>query len=308
MMTDTERARDALFAIPPDISRDDWVRAGMAAHAAGLDFETFDAWSAAAPNYDKKAASDTWRSFKDGKGIGPGTLFAMAKQYGGHDGARHRPAAAPARPVVNIRHERLSEYGLELWGACTGLRGTIGEQYLLARHCAIPPEDGDLRFHHALKHPGGYTGPALVALITDAITREPISLHRTWIRPDGKKAAIDPPRMVLGGHRKQGGVVRLWPDEAVDYGLGIGEGIETALTLATVLRPAWSLIDAGNLGAFPVLPGIEALTIAADNDPAGLQGATACATRWTAAGCDVRVVIPPREGTDLNDYARREAA
>jgi putative DNA primase/helicase len=218
--------------------------------------------------------------------------------------ATKRPGKPVSRPVVNIRHERLSDDGVELWSACTGLRGTIGEQYLRARHCAIPPEDGDLRFHPALKHPNGYTGPALVALVTDAITRQPISLHRTWICADGTKAKVDPPRLLLGGHRKQGGVIRLWPDEFVTYGLGIGEGVESTLTLATVLRPAWSLIDAGNLGAFPVLPGIEVLTIAADNDPAGLKAATACATRWTAAGVDVRVVIPPREGTDLNDVAR----
>ena len=35
MQLDTERARDALHAIPPDLARDDWVKAGMAAQAAG---------------------------------------------------------------------------------------------------------------------------------------------------------------------------------------------------------------------------------------------------------------------------------
>ena len=36
MLDDIERARDALYAIPADLPRDDWVKAGMAAHAAGL--------------------------------------------------------------------------------------------------------------------------------------------------------------------------------------------------------------------------------------------------------------------------------
>lgn len=69
----------------------------------------------------------------------------------------------------------------------------------------------------------------------------------------------------------------------------------------------WSLIDAGNLAAFPALPGIGALTIAADNDPAGLQAAETCATAWTNAGKEVRLVVPPRERMDLNDVAREAA-
>lgn len=220
-----------------------------------------------------------------------------------------RPGKPVSRPVARLKPAGLSEYGLTVYhDESRPPRGTMGADYLLARGCALPPEDGDLRFHPALKHPSGYVGPALVALVTDAVTREEISLHRTWIRPDGTKAPVDPPRMLLGGHRKQGGVIRLWPDECVTYGLGIGEGIETALTLATVLRPAWSLIDAGNLTAFPVLASIEVLTIAADHDEAGLDAANTCALRWTQAGADVRLVIPPREGTDLNDYAKREAA
>ena len=49
-MADTAKAIDALHAIPPDLPRDEWVRAGMAAQAAGLDFDTFNDWSAGAGN------------------------------------------------------------------------------------------------------------------------------------------------------------------------------------------------------------------------------------------------------------------
>ncbi len=76
------RALEALHAIPPDLSRDEWVRAGMAAHSAGLSFDDFDAWSAGAPTYDPRAARDTWRSFKPGKGVGAGTLHRMAAEHG----------------------------------------------------------------------------------------------------------------------------------------------------------------------------------------------------------------------------------
>ena len=57
-MHDTAKAIDALHAIPPDLPRDEWVRAGMAAQAAGLDFDTFNDWSAGAANYDARAAAD----------------------------------------------------------------------------------------------------------------------------------------------------------------------------------------------------------------------------------------------------------
>ena len=56
MAADLDRALDALQAIPADLPRDAWVRAGMAAQAAGLDFDAFDEWSAQAGNYDPAAA------------------------------------------------------------------------------------------------------------------------------------------------------------------------------------------------------------------------------------------------------------
>jgi putative DNA primase/helicase len=94
--TDPGRARDALHAIPPDLSREEWVRAGMAAQAAGLGFEDFDAWSAQAGNYDPRAARDTWRSFKPGKGVSAGTLYRMAAELGGWSLRGPKPAPRPA--------------------------------------------------------------------------------------------------------------------------------------------------------------------------------------------------------------------
>jgi putative DNA primase/helicase len=216
--------------------------------------------------------------------------------------AAHRLGKAVSLPVVELKRQTLSDYGAELFDQGTSLRGTVGENYLRARGCVIPPDDGDVRFHPALRHPSGlYAGPALVALVTHAETKVPMTLHRTWIRPDGTKADCDPPRMLLGGHSKKHGVIRLWPDDSVTLGLGIAEGIETALSLAHAYRPAWACIDAGNLAALPVLAGIETLIIAADNDDAGQQAARACATRWHGAGREVRIVVAPDARADLND-------
>lgn len=215
---------------------------------------------------------------------------------------------APPKPqnVVRARqrHETLSAYGRDLWRACSAIAGEA-RAYLEARSCRVPPVDGDLRWHPRLRHPGGHEGPALVALVTDSVTGEPRTLHRTWIRPDGRKADCEPPRLLLKGHSTRHGVVCLWPRDSVTYGLGVAEGIETALSLAIAIKPSWSTLDAQHLAAFPVLPAVEALVIAADHDPAGIAAAEACATRWTLAGADVRIAMPPIPGMDLNDLARQ---
>jgi hypothetical protein len=215
-----------------------------------------------------------------------------------HDDRRRQ--AHHERPALHIT---LSEYGRNLWRECEPIAGTAAD-YLRARRCVIPPADGDLRWHPKLKHPSGHVGAALIALVTNAITGLPQSLHRTWINADGSKAAVDPPRMLLKGHTKAGGVIRLWPDESVTTGLSIGEGIETMLTVAHVFRPAWSCIDAGNLAQFPILDGIESLIVFRDNDPTGLLAGKECGLRWQRAGRDVKLVTPSKPGHDVNDAVR----
>jgi hypothetical protein len=216
---------------------------------------------------------------------------------------RHR-GALPDVPVAPEPLQTLDAYGRALFAEGSPVCALTTKLYLGARVCATPPRRGDLRYYEYLPHPSGYVGPALVARVTDVLTVEPISLHRTWVRADGQKADVDPPRMLLSGHRKKGGVIRLWPDDEVTDSLTVAEGIETALSVARVAPPAWSCIDAGNLAAFPVLPRIKSLLVVADHDAAGLRAAKECADRWTRAGRSVRVFVPPTPGTDANDLAR----
>ena len=218
-------------------------------------------------------------------------------------GERRRSAPPPpSKPQMPMRTQ-LSGWGRDLWANCRQLDG-LAVEYLLARGCHLPPLDGHLRWHVALPHPDGFTGPALVALITHARTAKPLSLHRTWINRDGTKPAAlgNKARMVLGKHSTASGVVRLWADEDVTHGLGVAEGIETALSLAHGFQPVWALIDAGHIAKFKPLPGIESLTIACDNDPAGIKAARQCAAAWAAAG--VEVFVTRQEPNDLNDVVK----
>ena len=149
----------------------------------------------------------------------------------------------------------------------------------------------------------------MLALMTDARTGEPCGVHRTFLRPDGSgKADVTPAKMMLGG----AGVIRLDLDDEVTLGLGVAEGIETALGVMQRIgwRPVWAAASAGGIAKFPVLPGIEALTIFADADDksgVGLRAAEECADRWRAAGHNSRIAAPP-SGTDWLDAARRIAA
>lgn len=241
----------------------------------------------------------------DGKGVLHCFRCAYVEWHQPERGAVRRPSTIkPTQKSHAQKLDSLSEWGRAFWRSCHPLGG-VALQYLRARHCVTPPVDGHLRWHPNVKHPGGHTGPALVALITDVLTREPLSLHRTWITPKGK-ADLDTPRLPLWNHTTKGGCIRLWPDEAVTYGLGIAEGIETALSLAWAYAPVWATIDAGHLAQFPVLPGIETLVIAQDQDPAGMSAASICARRWAEA--DKEVLVTRQAANDLNDVVMEVAA
>lgn len=143
MQADTDRARDALYAIPADLPRDEWVKAGMGFHAAGGDFDTFNDWSAGAGNYDAAAARDTWRSFKPGKGLGAGTLFKLAAErggwrMGGKPGAK--PMQAPRKPQEPPRKPAPGMSAAEVWNRCE--LATAAHGYIVAKAAAGVPLDG----------------------------------------------------------------------------------------------------------------------------------------------------------------------
>ena len=124
MLAELDRAREALDAIPPDLPHPEWVKAGMAAHAAGLCFDDFNAWSAQGANYNERAARDAWRSFKPGKGVGAGTLFHMAGAAGwrtsrdGDQRQQQRPGKVTSRTKAAPQHPRPGMGTAEVWSRC----------------------------------------------------------------------------------------------------------------------------------------------------------------------------------------------
>jgi putative DNA primase/helicase len=209
------------------------------------------------------------------------------------------PSAAASRPAAATT----LDFARDIWRAALAPAGTLAEAYLDSRGLALP-EDAPLRFHPACPR-GEERLPAMVALMTDPMTGEEVGVHRTFLAADGKSKASGQAKMMLG----RVGVIRLGPDIEVTAGLGLAEGIETSLAVMQRFgwRPVWAATSAGAISIFPVMAGIEALTIFADADGAGLKAAERCAARWAEDGREARIVAPP-SGEDFADTARRVAA
>ncbi len=74
------RARAALFSLDAGCSRETWLRAAMAAKAAGLSETDFVAWSATAGAMygGEREAQRVWRGVKAAGGVTAATLYALA--------------------------------------------------------------------------------------------------------------------------------------------------------------------------------------------------------------------------------------
>ena len=138
---------------------------------------------------------------------------------------------------------------------------------------------------------------AMRAIDGDVIT----GIHRTRLTSEGAK--VD--RRMLG--QASGAAIKLDADPEVTMGLHLAEGVETALAgRALGFRPCWALGSAGGIKAFPIVAGVESLTILAEHDDANRRAIDACAGRWHAAGREV-IVVEPTTGSDILDAMRGAA-
>ena len=135
---DIARTLDALHSIPSDLPRDAWVKVGMAFHAASGSFDDFDLWSAGGATYKVKDCQATWLSFKSGKGIGAGTLFAIAREHGYGGGTRHLPSLL-ARPLEAQTNSHMGMDAEEVWKSCKP--ATNEHPYIIQKRAVGVPLD-----------------------------------------------------------------------------------------------------------------------------------------------------------------------
>jgi phage/plasmid primase-like uncharacterized protein len=227
--------------------------------------------------------------------------FAWAVAWLGME-RRPAPLAIKAKPVAATPPSSTTDLARRIWSEGQASRETLVQAYLSSRGLTVP-KDAPLRFHPACPR-GAERLPAMLALMTDPVTGQPCGVHRTFLAADGSGKAAGQAKMMAGN----AGVVRLVPDEEVTAGLGLAEGIETALAVMQGFgwSPVWAATSAGSITSFPVLPGIEALTIFADADDkgAGQKAAAACAERWSRLGREATILAAP-SGHDFHDSMRR---
>jgi hypothetical protein len=205
-----------------------------------------------------------------------------------------RPKPKTAPETTNF-----GQVALRIWKESVDPRGTLSEKYLRQHRGLDLPDDvaGEVaRFHPRLSFNGGFA-PALITLFRDVRTNAPAAIQRTFLDKEARKLE----RKMLGSVRDA--AIKISADENVTQGLCIGEGFETCLA-ARVLgySPVWAVGSAGAIASFPVLPGIDTLTILGERGDNGAneRAARECGERWTAEGREVEIVLP-MVGNDFND-------
>ena len=139
-----------------------------------------------------------------------------------------RPQERPAREPASNN----SGKALGIWREALHPCRTLVETYLAHRGIILPDEAAGaaIRFHPACPFKACRTR-TMVALVRDIITDKPKAIHRTALTAEGMRAWIDgDDRLGLGP--VAGGAVKLTPDEDVTLCLGVGEGVESTLSLA----------------------------------------------------------------------------
>jgi CHC2 zinc finger/Toprim domain len=231
------------------------------------------------------------------------TLGGKPAAAGWHDGLGRcipTPQKITSEPDNEIQRIASARH---LWNEANPIDGTMAARYLqVTRGLAINEDlSHAVRFHDRtpwLDERGGIIRmPCLISAIRSIYGDEIVAIQKTKLAADGSKLA----RKMLGP--AGAGAIKIDRDEDVTYGLIIGEGLETCLAACELgFRPCWALGSAGAIACFPVLDGVDALTLLAETDDSGAsaRAVDVCGNRWRDASREV-IVVYPRSGGDIND-------
>ncbi len=219
------------------------------------------------------------------------------------------PGTVIAIPKATERGDK-SWWLSSMWQAGRPLTGVDpASKHLTRRGVAILDWSSELRWLPRLAftpNGGGAKSehPAMPARMLGTDGRS-FTVHATYLTNDGRKAALDPVRKVLG-RVPLGGAVRLFD---VAETLGIAEGVETALAASIIHGvPVWASLNDGNLSKWQPPAEVRRVMIFGDSDAssAGQLAAYFLARRLFQEGRSAEVLLAPRlpndgKGTDWND-------
>jgi putative DNA primase/helicase len=228
-------------------------------------------------------------------------LWPLNRDNGVQDERPHDET--PVKP--NDDAERIKQ-ALKLWDEGQTLGETLSLRYLRQRGIELPAKLNALRHHPACRFGEHGKYPALLGLFRTIDGDKPQAIHRTALLANGSDR-IREQRDGWDGKWMLGSVagcaIKLSLHKEVTDRLGIAEGIETALSvLVKGWKPIWAAGSCGALGRFPVVDGIQSLTVFADPGKFGEEAARAVERRWLAAGRECHVKLA--KGGDWNDVLR----
>lgn len=212
-----------------------------------------------------------------------------------HPSAPHRLTTKPDGLNKDERYRRQS--AREIWDAALPIARSLGERHLREARGITGTLPECLRFAPKLKHPTGYSGPAIVARIRAGLG-EFTAIQRIFIAPDGGKSPLEPRKLTLGP-MLDGAVDLHEPDDV----LGIAEGVETALAARQMFRvPVWACLGAQRLGKLRIPRQVKQVWIFADNGAVGIREARRAADIYDEKGFKVIVRPPDQPHQDMNDW------
>jgi hypothetical protein len=215
--------------------------------------------------------------------------------------------SAPIAVLPDDGQARRIEGATSIWDRARDISGTPAEIYLTSRKLDVSEN-----WSHVLRFSGslsldGKPACGMVALMRDVGSDAPCGVHRTFLQEDGRPILDDDGnkiRRMLG--RAKGAAIKLDAHEDIVSGVHIGEGIETCLAARQRgYRPVWAMGSAGAIADFPVLAGIESLSVLGENDRASTDAAHEVCARYEAQGCET-FLYQPRRG-DFNDTLKGAA-
>lgn len=133
----------------------------------------------------------------------------------------------------------------------------------------------------------------MLALLRDIVSGLRVGIINIFLQSDGR----DRKGKTVTGRARAAAVMLSAFDEPT-CGLTICEGVETGIgLLMDGCAPVWACGGVGTLANFPVLGGIECLTIDADADEARINATQQTAVRWKGLRATWRSVhLPPATG------------
>jgi len=177
------------------------------------------------------------------------------------------------------------------------LRGTDGEKYLNGRDIYTMPELG-------IKFSESRSGHNFLFAIATDDQYKAVMMHQTFLQGD-KKADIELNKKMITLKESMGSIsVKMFHAQET---LGIGEGIESALSAAQIYKGSvWAVLSSSLMKRFKAPIGVSHLIIYADHDKkgAGFAAAFDCASKNLLCRNDVKrvtVKYPSEQGYDFND-------